>query len=81
MPVVRSHDATALKAEDDEDERRQQHRYTRPVRLDASTSSNATGTHIEGATREGDWRQKQGMDERDYTRLELDDDRASSLSV
>jgi hypothetical protein len=80
MPVVRTTDPSRpekLDADEGRDVRK--HRYTaQATRVDAP--SNATGMHIESAAKAGDWREKAGMDERDYTRLELDDDREFAWS-
>jgi hypothetical protein len=81
MPVVRS-DNNPLGLDEDDQKR---YHYRPPVRLDSSeqeagSSSNATGAHlvVEADTLVTDsWRQKNDLDESDYTRLRLDEDEES----
>ena len=80
MPVVRS-DANPFGL-DDEDQKR--YHYRPPVRLNANdtpaAASNATGTHLEvGADTliTDSWREKQSLDESDYTRIRLNEDEES----
>ncbi|KAL1410336.1 hypothetical protein Q8F55_004344 [Vanrija albida] len=82
MPVVRSDDFTSeFDAIDDK-----KYHFKPPARLDpedepgTTTTSNATGQHleVEGDTLITDsWRQKNQLDESDYTRLRLDEDEES----
>jgi hypothetical protein len=82
MPVVRSDDNPF--GLDDDDQKR--YHYRPPVRLDPSdapaATGNATGTHLELeadtlALATDSWREKQTLDESDYTRLRLDEDEES----
>ena len=77
MPVVRSNDK-ALFDSDDEDTHRK-HRYTQSIPATSrGIGSNATGHLIDLDDGRGeDVREKVEMDEQDYTRLQLDDDRVS----
>ncbi len=80
MPVVRSDNPFDL---DEEDLKR--YHYRPPVRLDPSSptpvaTGNATGTHLEldaDTLTTDSWREKQTLDESDYTRLRLDEDEES----
>lgn len=80
MPVVRSDDNPLGLDEDDQ----KRYHYRPPVRLDSDdpsgSTSNATGAHlvVEADTLLTDsWRQKNDLDESDYTRLRLDEDEES----
>ena len=80
MPVVRS-DANPF-GFDDEDQKR--YHYRPPDRIDPSdtpaATGNATGTHLEldaDTLATDSWREKQSLDESDYTRLRLDEDEES----
>jgi hypothetical protein len=79
MPVVRFDDATPL----DDDDRKRLHYIARSEHVKASSSSyvrNATGSRIShepispAASTNDSWREKKGLDETDYTRLQLDED-------
>jgi hypothetical protein len=82
MPVVRSDDATPL---DDED-RKRLHYIPRSEHVKASSSTyvrNATGSRMSleptsptspTVPTNDSWREKKGLDETDYTRLQLDED-------
>ena len=80
MPVVRSDDNAF--GFDEEDQKR--YHYRPPIRLDPSDSQaatgNATGTHLEldaDTLTSDSWREKQSLDESEYTRLRLDEDEES----
>lgn len=83
MPVVRSDDFTSdLDAIDDK-----RYHFRPPEKLSAldeeelgaaaESSGNATGTHLTVADSADSWREKQGIDESEYTRLRLDEDEES----
>jgi hypothetical protein len=77
MPIVREDDPNL--ALDDED--RQRYRYVAPrssgPEVGAGPSGNATGSLLDVDERGREWRSKQAMDEREYTRLRLDEDEAA----
>lgn len=81
MPVVRSDDFTSeLDAIDDK-----RYHFRPPEKLQAvdeddaagEPTANATGTHIAVEDSAHSWREKQGIDESEYTRLRLDEDEES----
>ena len=80
MPVVRS-DVNPFGL-DDEDQKR--YHYRVPTRIESTdtpaATGNATGTHLEldaDTLATDSWREKQSLDESDYTRLRLDEDEES----